>query len=127
MAGACRRATEPSRRAKPPVFAAFACVDGRYADLQSPVCSGHAPGYTTGMKTAVSLPDELFQAAERHARRSSKSRSRLYTDAIAEYLAKHAPDEVTEAMNRVVDPLGDTARDDFVSRAAQQALERSEW
>ena len=30
-------------------------------------------------------------------------------------------------MNRVVDPLGDTARDDFVSRAAQQALERSEW
>ena len=79
------------------------------------------------MKTAVSVPDELFQAAERHARRSSKSRSRLYTDAIAEYLAKHAPDEVTEAMNRVVDPLGDTARDDFVSRAAQQALERSEW
>ena len=79
------------------------------------------------MKTAVSPPDELFHAAERHARRSNKSRSRLYTDAIAEYLARHGPDEVTRAMDRVVDRLGETANDDFVSRAAQRTLERSEW
>ena len=79
------------------------------------------------MKTAVSLPDELFQAAERHARRSRKSRSRLYAEAIAEYLDRHAPDEVTAAMDRVVDRLGKTAPDGFVSRAAQCTLERSEW
>ncbi len=79
------------------------------------------------MKTAVSLPDELFHAAERHARRSSKSRSRLYADAIAEYLASHAPDEVTEAMDRVVDRLGATTTNDFVARAARMSLERSEW
>ena len=79
------------------------------------------------MKTAVSLPDELFQAAERHARRSRKSRSRLYADAIAEYLDRHAPDEVTVAMDRVVDRLGDTAPDEFASRAARCTLERSEW
>ena len=79
------------------------------------------------MKTAVSLPDELFHAAERHARRSNKSRSRLYTEAIAEYLDRHAPDEVTTAMDRVVDRLGETASDDFVSRAAQHTLERVEW
>ncbi|MDE0230391.1 MAG: hypothetical protein OXJ62_16195 [Spirochaetaceae bacterium] len=79
------------------------------------------------MKTAVSLPDELFQAAERHARRSRKSRSRLYAEAIAEYLDRHAPDEVTAAMDRVVDRIGKTAPDGFVSRAAQRALERSEW
>ena len=79
------------------------------------------------MKTAVSLPDELFHAAELHARRSSKSRSRLYADAVAEYLARYAPDEVTEAMDRVVDRLGEAANDDFVARAAQKTLERSEW
>ena len=87
--------------------------------------SGPPPGHTASMKTAVSLPDELFQAAERHARRSRKSRSRLYAEAIAEYLARHAPDEVTAAMDRVVDRLGETERDDFVSRAAQRTLERA--
>lgn len=79
------------------------------------------------MRTAVSLPDELFQAAERHARRLRKSRSRLYAEAIAEYLDRHVPDEVTAAMDRVVGRLGETARDEFASRAAQRTFERLEW
>jgi metal-responsive CopG/Arc/MetJ family transcriptional regulator len=78
------------------------------------------------MKTAVSLPDKLFRAAERQARRTKKSRSQLYADALAEYLTRHAPDEVTEAMNRVVEQL-DEPMDRFVSRAARRVLERSEW
>ena len=69
----------------------------------------------------MSLPDELFHAAERHARRSSRSRSRLDADAIAEYLTRHAPDEVTEAMDRVVDRIGATATDEFVAREAEHA------
>ena len=82
------------------------------------------------MKTAVSLPDRLFRAAEQHARRAQKTRSQLYADALAEYLARHAPDEVTEAMNRVVDTLDatpDAAPDPFVAAAARRVLERSEW
>ena len=63
-------------------------------------------GYTPGMKTAVSLPDQVFQAAERHAKRAHKSRSQLYAEALAEYLTRHSPDEVTEAMNRVLEDLG---------------------
>jgi metal-responsive CopG/Arc/MetJ family transcriptional regulator len=85
---------------------------------------GH--GYTSGMKTAVSLPDPLFRAAERHARRARKSRSQLYAEALAEYLARHAPDEVTEAMNRVVDLVG-AEPDAFAPTAARRALERTEW
>jgi metal-responsive CopG/Arc/MetJ family transcriptional regulator len=42
------------------------------------------------MKTAVSIPDEVYQGAERLARRTKKSRSRLYGDALKEYLARHA-------------------------------------
>ncbi len=82
--------------------------------------------YTTGMKTAISLPDTVFHAAERQAKRAQKSRSQLYAEALAEYLSRHAPDEVTEAMNHVVDQLDD-AVDPFVLATAQSVLGRVEW
>jgi metal-responsive CopG/Arc/MetJ family transcriptional regulator len=78
------------------------------------------------MKTAVSIPDDVYESAERLARRTKKSRSRLYGDALREYLARHAPDEVTEAMNRACAEIGQT-KDPFVSSAARRILERSEW
>jgi metal-responsive CopG/Arc/MetJ family transcriptional regulator len=79
------------------------------------------------MKTAVSLPDRVYQEAERHARRTRKSRSQLYAEALSEYLARHAPDEVTEAMNLVVDQLGDAGPDQFVARAGRRVLASVEW
>ena len=78
------------------------------------------------MKTAVSIPDDVFEKADRLARRTKKSRSRLFTDALREYVARHAPDEITDAMNRVVDDVGDQA-DPFVAAAARQILKRVEW
>ncbi len=78
------------------------------------------------MKTAVSIPDDVFRGAERLARRSRKSRSQLYSEALKEYVARHASDEVTEAVNRVCDQLGDQ-KDPFLSLAARQVLARSEW
>lgn len=78
------------------------------------------------MKTAISLPDEVFRAAERHARRVRKSRSQLYAEALSEYLARHAPDDVTEAMNQVMDEL-EKPVDPFVIAAARRVLEQSEW
>jgi metal-responsive CopG/Arc/MetJ family transcriptional regulator len=74
------------------------------------------------MRTAVSIPDDIYQSAERLARRTKRSRSRLYGDALREYLARHAPDEVTEAMNRACAEAGE-AKDPFVSSAAQRILE----
>ena len=82
------------------------------------------------MKTAVSIPDDIFHGAERLARRSRKSRSRLFSDALKEYLARHAPNEVTEAMNKVCAAVGGApadTKDLFVSSAARRILERSEW
>ena len=78
------------------------------------------------MKTAVSIPDEVFEKVERLARRGRRSRSEVYSAALKEYLARHAPDEVTEAMNRVVAEVGDQ-RDPFVAEAARRVLENSEW
>ena len=78
------------------------------------------------MKTAVSIPDRVFEQAERLARRTRKSRSHVFSSALREYVARHNPDEVTEAMDRVCDLVGDQ-RDPFVSRATRRTLEHSEW
>ena len=87
--------------------------------------------YTKGMKTAVSIPDDVFEGAERLAQRTNKSRSQLFSDALREYVARHSEDEVTDAMNRVCAEVGDTgvgdAKDKFVTAAAQRILRRVEW
>lgn len=84
------------------------------------------PGYTPGMKTAVSIPDEVFEKAERLARRMKKSRSQLFSHALAEYVARHAPDQVTESMNQVCSEIGPEP-DTFVAAASRRLLARSEW
>jgi predicted transcriptional regulator len=57
-------------------------------------------GHTHRVKIAVSLPDELFQRAERLAQRLGRSRSALYADALAAYLdAAEVGDEVTSALD----------------------------
>ena len=83
-------------------------------------------GYTFGMKIAVSVPDEVFERAERLARRLEVSRSELYSRALREYLARHSPDEVTQALDSVCEEL-DTSAGDFAREAGRRALERTEW
>ena len=78
------------------------------------------------MKTAVSIPDQVFEQAERLARRTRKSRSHVFSSALREYVARHSPDEVTEAMDRVCADVS-TEGDPFVARAARGVLEHSEW
>jgi len=78
------------------------------------------------MKTAISIPDKLYAEAERLSRRHKKSRSQLYAEAVAEYLRRHDPEAVTEAMNKVcgaIDPRPDPA----VSAAATRVLKQVEW
>jgi metal-responsive CopG/Arc/MetJ family transcriptional regulator len=78
------------------------------------------------MKTAVSIPDKIFEEAERLARRTKRSRSRLFSDALKEYLVRWNPDQITQAMNAALAEI-DEEKDDFVSRSARRVLERSEW
>lgn len=79
------------------------------------------------MKTAISLPDDVYHGAERYAKRTRKSRSQLYAEALTEYLARHAPDEVTEDMNVVIEQLGAPTADPFVAGAARRILKDTEW
>lgn len=80
------------------------------------------------MKTAVSIPDEVFDKAERLARGAGRSRSEVYSAALIEYVARHSPDEVTDAMDRVCEKVdADAQRDAFVTAAARRILEHTEW
>jgi predicted transcriptional regulator len=77
------------------------------------------------MKTAVSVPDDLFDRADRLARSTRRSRSELYSAALREYLGRHAPDEVTEALDRVVSEPN--VPDEFTMEAARRTLAGTEW
>ncbi len=83
-------------------------------------------GYTLGMKTAVSVPNEVFERAEGLAKRLKVSRSELYSRALREYLARHSPDEVTRALDVVCEELG-TGSDEFVREAGRRALRATDW
>ena len=78
------------------------------------------------MKTAVSIPDDVFEKAERFARRAKRSRSEVFSAALREYIARHSPDEVTVAINQALENIGEQ-KDEFVSAAARRVLEKSEW
>jgi len=78
------------------------------------------------MKTAVSVPDDVFERAELLARRAGRSRSDVYSAALREYVARHATDEVTAALDAVIGRVGAEV-DPFVRSAGARVLETTEW
>ena len=60
------------------------------------------------MKTAISIPDALFESAERLADRLGISRSEFYQRAVARFVQEHSDDSITKALNEVYgDDQGD--------------------
>jgi predicted transcriptional regulator len=78
------------------------------------------------MKTAISLSDKLFREAEKYARSMGKSRSQLYSEALAEYVARHSPEGITDAMNEACKRLGQPDKS-FVRSAARRTLKKETW
>jgi metal-responsive CopG/Arc/MetJ family transcriptional regulator len=78
------------------------------------------------MKTAISLPDELYRSGDRLAKRLGVSRSELYARALAEFLAKHQTEQITQRLNRVY-AAEDSRLDAALTRAQGEALPREEW
>ncbi len=78
------------------------------------------------MKTAISLPDDLFESADALAEQLGLSRSELYATAVAEYLAKHRNEDVTAKLNEVF--ANDSRGLDRDLRSAQaRSVNSSEW
>ena len=82
--------------------------------------------YNYGMKTAISLPDELFLSADELASRQGVSRSTLYATAVSEYLAKHCDEDVTSKLNEVY--ADESSGLDPALRAAQaRSVSSGKW
>jgi len=78
------------------------------------------------MKTAISLPDSLFRAADEFAKQHGVSRSELYATAIEEYLRAHRDEATTEALNRIYGEE-DSALDPALAALQATALRRDAW
>ena len=78
------------------------------------------------MKTAVSVPDDLFRLAEAAARRLRVSRSKLYATALAEFLNRQQGGAVTERLNEAYSHRP-AKLDSAFERAQRRSLEKDSW
>jgi len=78
------------------------------------------------MKTAISLPDELFNEADHLAKLMGISRSELYQKAINEFLRKNKSVNVSGKLNAVY-AQNSSELDEFVQEANLAILEDEDW
>jgi metal-responsive CopG/Arc/MetJ family transcriptional regulator len=78
------------------------------------------------MKTAISIPDSLFRAAERAAKRQKVSRSRFYAKAVAAYLKAQEARGVKEALDAIY-AIEDSSLDPVIARMQSLSIGREEW
>jgi metal-responsive CopG/Arc/MetJ family transcriptional regulator len=80
------------------------------------------------MKTAISIPDPIFEAANRLARRLGLSRSELYAKAVSAYLERHRQEGITAALNGVYGSNPEESRLEAEVLALQEAsVPRERW
>ncbi|MDR1635247.1 MAG: ribbon-helix-helix domain-containing protein [Bifidobacteriaceae bacterium] len=80
------------------------------------------PGYTGTVKTAISVPDDLFERFETAARRAGMSRSEFYREAAKAYADQLEGNEITAAMDAYIERTGDAGSDAEWTAASRQRL-----
>ena len=84
--------------------------------------------YTSCVKTAISIPDDLFQEAERIAKRLGLSRSELYRHALGAFLLQHNDKLVTGALDEVYgDEPAESSVDPALLRIQVSSLPSEDW
>jgi hypothetical protein len=78
------------------------------------------------MKVAISVPDPIYRAAEKAAKRLRVARSHFYSRAVAAYLKQTAMDDVTERLNAVYSEDA-AAADVFLEAASKATFRRAKW
>ena len=79
------------------------------------------------MKTAISIPDNLFKAADKVARRMGISRSELYQRAIERYLQQQSGDVIREALDVVYSKASNRDLDPLIKAAGEHVLKDENW
>ena len=78
------------------------------------------------MKTAISLPDDLFSLAEKLAAARGMSRSELYATALRAYIETHAREDLLDRIDAACERL-DTSLPEDMAAVNRRALRKNEW
>ena len=78
------------------------------------------------MKTAVSVPDDIFREADELARRRRLTRSALYTAALKAFVRQHRPSDITRALNEVYEHQND-GLDAAIASMQSMSLPKGHW
>lgn len=78
------------------------------------------------MKTAISIPDEVFEAADRAAKKLGVSRSELYATAVHEYVKRHRTKDITAKLNEVYASNGSSI-DPNLQKLQLRTLNKEDW
>jgi metal-responsive CopG/Arc/MetJ family transcriptional regulator len=78
------------------------------------------------MKTAISIPNNVFEQAESLARKLKVSRSELYTEAVKVYLKENHVEDVTAKLNEVYENAASNL-DNNLFKVQMTSLPKEEW
>jgi DNA-binding transcriptional MocR family regulator len=79
------------------------------------------------MKTAISIPDDLFEAADKMAKKLKISRSELYQRAVTHFLQQQGSDIVRESLDRVYSKKSNRGLDPLVRAISEQIIMEEDW
>ncbi len=78
------------------------------------------------MKTAISVPDEVFEAADRTAKKLGVSRSELYSMAVYEYIERHRVEDVTSRLNDLY-ASESSELDECLGQMQGHSMKKEDW
>ncbi|PJZ66064.1 ChpI protein [Leptospira wolffii] len=82
------------------------------------------------MKTAVSIPDELFKTAEKTAKRLGIPRSQLFAKALEEFIEFHSKESITEKLNKLYHKGNDSPKESITNLSVEllrKSLKNDSW
>lgn len=79
------------------------------------------------MKTAISIPDTQFEAAEKLAAQLGLSRSELYQKALAEFIVKHSDEKITEKLNEIYSEKHIEDIDEELLQIQAKSIPEEDW
>ena len=79
------------------------------------------------MKTAISIPDSVYESAEKLASRLGQSRSQFYTKALTNYVEKHQNTNITEKLDEIYTSSNSEINSSLLSLQNLSLLKNSEW
>ena len=102
-------------------------VRGANLEGKGAVARWYNCGYTRWVKTAISLPDELFDAAEALAKRLGMSRSQLYAAALAAFVEQYDAATITERLNAAYADDADDGPDRWLAAIQARSIRHDTW